>query len=149
MTMERVMGGTLLAAAAISIVSISLVAALLSSSQTVPNLGTVAGVGVGVYWDYAGTNQTTSIDWGTLSPGDTKYCTVFVKNVGNDPVTLSMATSGWNPTTAPTYINVIWNSTGVSLPSHNSVAAAKFTLTALSTTTGITNFSFNITITGS
>ena len=133
---------------AVAIVTIALVAALLSASQTMTNTGTVTGIGVGVFWDSAGTNKTTLISWGTLLPGDTRSCLVYVKNVGYDPVTLSMATSAWVPSNASSSIGLVWNCTGYVLPLHDAFVACNLVLNVSSSITGITDFSFNITITG-
>jgi len=133
---------------AVAIVSVALVAALLSASQTMTNTGTVTGKGVEVFWDSAGTNKTTLISWGTLSPGDTRSCLVYVKNVGYDPVTLSMTTSAWVPSNASRSISLVWNCTGYVLPLHNAFVACNLVLNVSSSTTGITDFSFNMTIAG-
>lgn len=146
--MQKVVEGTVLGVVAAAIVSVAFVAALLSASQTMTNAGTVTGKGVGVFWDSAGTNKTTLIGWGTLSPGDTKSCLVYVKNVGYDPVTLSMATSAWVPSNASSSISLVWNCTGYVLPLHNAFVACNLVLNVSSSTTGITDFSFNITIAG-
>lgn len=146
--MQKVVEGTVLGVVAVAIVSVALVAALLSASQTMTNAGTVTGKGVGVFWDSAGTNKTTLISWGTLSPGDTKSCLVYVKNVGNDPVILSMTTSAWVPSNASSSISLVWNCTGYVLPLHNAFVACNLVLNVSSSTTGITDFSFNITIAG-
>jgi hypothetical protein len=73
---------------------------------------------------------------------------VYVKNVGNDPVTLSMNTSAWVPSNASSSISLVWNCTGYVLPLHNAFVACNLTLSVSSSTTGITDFSFNITIAG-
>ena len=146
--MQKVVEGTVLGVVAVAIVSVALVAALLSASQTMTNTGTVTGKGVEVFWDSAGTNKTTLISWGTMSPGDTKSCLVYVKNVGNDPVTLSMTTSAWVPSNASSSISLVWNCTGHVLPLHNAFVACNLVLNVSSSTTGITDFSFNITIAG-
>jgi len=133
---------------AAAIVSVAFVAALLSASQTMTNTGTVTGKGVEVFWDSAGTNKTTLIGWGTLSPGDAKSCLVYVKNVGYDPVALSMTTSAWAPSNASSSISLVWNCTGYVLPLHNAFVACNLVLNVSSSTAGITDFSFNITIAG-
>jgi hypothetical protein len=83
-----------------------------------------------------------------LNPGSTATYTIYVKNTGNTAVTLSIATSGWSPSNASNYITLTWNQTGKTLQESQSVAAL-LTLSVSSTiSSSITNFSFNITITG-
>jgi hypothetical protein len=131
--------------------ALSLVGQVLSAvqtSKTVSNTGTVKAVGVGVYWNFGCTNPVTSIDWGTLEPGQTENQTIYIKNTSNVQVTLSMTKQNWNPTDASTYITCTWNSEGKSL-NVNEVTSSVLTLTVRNNITGITNFSFDITIIGS
>jgi hypothetical protein len=120
---------------------------LLSSSQTVPSNGTVTAVGVGVYSDSACTLNLTSIDWGAISPGNSTTRTIYIKNTGTIPVTLSMTTGSWVPSNANTYITLTWNRANYVLNANTSVSAV-LTLTASSSAGNITSFSFNIIITG-
>lgn len=122
-------------------------AGLLSVSQTVSSTGTVTAVNVGVYEDSACTQTLTSIDWGTISPGNSVTRTVYVKNTGNTPITLSMTKTGWNPAGADGPITVTWNKEGTALSAGQSTAAT-LTLTVSSGISGITTFSVNIVITG-
>jgi len=119
---------------------------LLNNSKTVTNAGSVKGVGVGIYWDLACTNRTSSINWGLLDPGSNKTVTVYVRNEGNAAATLSKVVQNWNPSTASSYMTLNWNYAGQTL-SVNQVLQVKLTLVVSSTVSGITNFSFDIIIT--
>ena len=119
---------------------------LLQTNRTIPNAGSVKGVGVGIYWDSACTNRTSSINWGLLDPGSNKTVTVYVRNEGNAAATLSKAAQNWNPSTASSYMTLNWNYAGQTL-SVNQVLQVKLTLVVSSTVSGITNFSFDIIIT--
>jgi len=119
---------------------------LLNSSKTVTNVGSVKGVGVGIYWDSACTNPTSSINWGLIEPGSNKTMTVYVRNEGNAVATLSKATQNWNPSTASSYMTLNWNYAGHTL-NVNQVLQLKLTLVVSSTISGITSFSFDIIIT--
>ena len=119
---------------------------LLQTNRTIPNAGSVKGVGVGIYWDSACTNRTSSINWGLLDPGSNKTVTVYVRNEGNAAATLSKAAQNWNPSTASSYMTLNWNYAGQTL-SVNQVLQVKLTLVVSSTVSGITNFSFHIIIT--
>jgi hypothetical protein len=72
---------------------------------------------------------------------------VYVKNTGNAAVTLNMTTSAWSPSSASSYITLTWNQTGTVLQA-GGVVTAGLTLTVSSSISGITSFSFNITISG-
>lgn len=128
-------------------VTSTLVYALLSTSKTIPNTGNVKAVGVGVYSDSACSQQVSIIQWGTLDAGETKNVPVYVRNEGNVNLTLSMTTNNWNPQEASSYITLNWNRGGHKLTPGSSVQAV-LTLIVSSTVTGVTNFSFDIIITG-
>lgn len=120
---------------------------LLHNSRTIPNAGSVVeGIGVGIYWDSACTNRTSSINWGLLDPGSNKTMTVYVRNEGNAVVTLSEATQNWNPSSASSYLTLNWNYAGQTL-SVNQALEVELTLVVSPTVSGITNVTFDITIT--
>ena len=125
-----------------------LVSSAIMNNKTVSSSGSVKGVGVGVYWNQACTNVTSSISWGMLDPGSNVNKTIYIRNEGNTAATLSMTTSNWNPTSASSYMTLSWNYGGQTL-SVNQVVQVKLTLAVSSSVTGITNFSFDITITAS
>ena len=122
-------------------------AGVLSDSQTVPSTGQISGVNVGVYTDPACTVNCTSISWGNVAPGTTVTRTIYIKNTGNIAVTLSMATSGWNPSNANNYLTQAWDRSGYTLGQGASISAM-LTLTASANTGSLTSFSYNIVITG-
>ena len=122
------------------------VLSLVQTSRTVSSVGSVKGIGVGIYWDPACTNSTSSINWGLLDQGSNKTVTVYIRNEGNSVVTLSKATGNWNPPAASSYLSLNWDYAGQSL-SVNQVLKTKLTLIVSSTISEITNFSFDVTIT--
>jgi hypothetical protein len=115
------------------------------SNKTISNAGTVKAIGVGVYSDQACNNPVTSISWGTIDPGSSINKTVYIKNTGNNAVTLTLATSNWNPASASSYMTLTWDYNGQTI-NVNAVIQVKLTLSVLSTVSGITNFGFDITI---
>lgn len=125
-----------------------LVSSAIMNNKTVSSNGSVKGVGVGIYWNQACTNATSSISWGTLDPGSNVNKTIYIRNEGNTAATLSMTTSNWNPTNASSYMTLSWNYGGQTLSVYQ-VVQVKLTLSVSSSVTGITNFSFDITITAS
>ena len=71
--------------------------AVLNVQRAIPSSGMVVAVNVGVYSDAACTLNLTSIDWGSVYPDGSAQRTIYVKNTGNAPITLSMTTTSWNP----------------------------------------------------
>ena len=122
-------------------------AAVLSTNQTVPLNGTITAVNLGVYSDSACTQTVTALNVGTLNPGGTATQTVYIKNTGNIPETLTMTTNNWNPTNASTYLTLSWNRQNTVLNAGASIQAT-LTLTAASNTGSLTTFSCNVTLTG-
>jgi hypothetical protein len=147
MEMRKISTGAILAIMAVGLVLTVTTAGLLSVSQTVSSTGSITTVNVGVYSDSGCTQTLTSIDWGTISPGNTVTRTIYVKNTGNTQITLSMTTNGWSPTSANGPITLTWNREGTTLTVGQSTAAT-FTLTVSSSISGITSFSVNIVVTG-
>jgi hypothetical protein len=121
--------------------------AALSSSQNVDLDGTITAVNVEVYSDSGCTQPCSNIHVGTLSPGSTFTKTVYVKNTGTVPVTLSMTTSNWNPTAASSYLTLSWNRQNYVLNQGLS-REATLTLTVAANTNDLETFSFSATITG-
>jgi hypothetical protein len=145
MAMQKMVVGTALAVVVVLMVASAL--ALLSANQTLTNSGTIGTVNVGVYSDATCTDPVSSITWGALNPGASAVQTVYVKNTGTMTETLNMTSTGWTPSTCSTYMTLTWTAEGASVTAGNDVQA-NVTLTVSSSITGITAFSFNITITG-
>lgn len=145
MAMRKATMGAVLAIAAIGVL-VSALGALVST-RTISNTGSIVAVGIGVYSDSGCTTVLTSISWGALSPGGTATHTIYLKNNGTVPVTLTMATGSWNPTLASSYITLAWDKQNTVLAAGSSVPAV-LTLTVSSGITGVTNFSFDVNITG-
>jgi hypothetical protein len=140
--------GIIIAVAATGIILTFVTSGLLLASQNVQYNGTISAVNVGVYTNSACTNNCTSIYGGTMSPGMSYTDTVYVKNTGNTPVTLSMTTSDWNPSAAEGPIALTWNRDDYNLDPGDGVSAT-LTLSISSTiSSSISSFSFKITITG-
>jgi hypothetical protein len=122
-------------------------AAILSTNQTVPLNGTITAVNLGVYSDSACTQIATALNVGTLNPGNTATQTIYIKNTGNVPETLTMTVNNWNPTSASTSLTLTWNRQNTVLNAEESIQAT-LTLTAAANTGSLTTFSCDVTITG-
>jgi hypothetical protein len=147
MNLPKLSLGATIAIAVTGLFLTMITAGALVSSQTIPSGGTITAVNVGVYSNSACTTNCTSIDWGTLSPGGSTTKTIYVKNTGTIPVTLSMAPANWSPSNANNYLTVTWNRANYALAAGASVSAT-LTLTASSSAGSLTNFSFDVVITG-
>lgn len=113
-----------------------------------PTSGTVnVSANLGVDSDSACTIPVTSINWGTLNPGGNTAQTVYIKNTGSGlSLALNMTTSNWS-TGANGQITLTWNQENTRLNPGQSVAAI-LTLNVSPTIADVTNFSVQITITG-
>jgi hypothetical protein len=100
-----------------------------------------------IYWDQGCTNATSTVNWGNLSPGSTTNMTIYVRNEGTTPLTLTKQLTNWNPTNASAYITIAWNYANQTL---NAGSTTKMTLTisVSPNATAINNFTFDIKIIG-
>jgi len=119
----------------------------LSDSQNLNYNGTIATVNVDIYSDEDCTQPCTTVNVGTLNPGSTFTQTIYIKNEGTIPVTLSMNTNNWNPTFADDYLTLSWNRENHILEAETSCEAT-LTLTVATNADTLTSFSFTVTITG-
>jgi hypothetical protein len=121
----------------------------LNASKTLSSSGSITiTTGLGVYSDSACANSLSSLDWGTITPGNSIIKTVYVKNTGTGTsLTLGMSTNSWNPTSANGPVTISWDKEGVRLSPSQSTAAV-ITLTASSSIADITTFGVQIVITG-
>lgn len=100
---------------------------------------------IAVYSDSGCTVILSSIDWGEMQPGEVKDYSCWVKNIGEANVYLLSNTTDWEPPVAAQFITLHFCGNGTTLPK-GAILAANFTLSVSPTITGITDFSFNITI---
>jgi len=119
---------------------------LSSHTTKIAGKGTMKAVGVEVYWDNACTSPITSIDWGSsIEPGSKITNVIYMKNTGNVPVTLSLSTNNWSPSSASSKIKLNWDYADQSV---NAGQIVKVTLTlSVSSSISITSFKFDIAIT--
>ncbi len=123
--------------------------AAINVSRNLSSSGSITvSANLGVYSDSGCQNAITTLDWGTITPGDTITRTIYIKNTGTGvSLSLSIGTSAWNPTNANELITITWNCEGTRLQPGQSTVAT-LTLTVSPNITDITNFSVQISITG-
>ena len=136
----------LVVVAAVMVVTI-IVAAGMHKTFTMPCKGKIKGIGVGIFWDPNATLPVEYVDWGILEPGETVSEVLYFKSQSNVNITLTMATYNWDPPNATEYMNLSWNYTSQPL-TPKSVTPIEMVLHVYSNITGITEFTFDITITG-
>ena len=130
-----------------AIMLLTTVFAALQANQTFSNTGALTTVNVGAFSDSGCTQALSTVDWGTMVPGSSANKTIYIKNTGTTMVSLSMTVNAWNPASASNYMALTWNREGTVLNVGNSVATSLM-LTVSGSVSGITNFGFNATITG-
>jgi len=127
--------------------AVPLLVGVMNSIRSIPSSGTVKAIDVGVYNNSACTTPLTLIQWGTLEPGSSQNKTIYVKNIGNYALTLSLNTSNWSPDGAKNYIGLTWNYVGQVLSQDQSIQLV-LTLTVYANITGVPSFTFDIIIMG-
>ena len=121
----------------------------MQTNVTVGGAGTVKAVNVEVYQDAACTRVLSNIPWGMVEAPSSNQFVGFVKATGSAPITLSMATSGWTPSNCLSYMSLAWNMSRVNMsPGQVKPMAFNLAIYSNATSSGITNFQFQITVTG-
>lgn len=139
---------TIIIVLALVMASVATVLGVNLVERRISSQGKVKAINIEVYSDAACTQVLTAIDWGILEPSQVLSRTVYLKNVGNTPLTLSMSTSTWVPSSAESYISINWNA-GSKVINPSDTLGANITLSVSSTIGGVDSFSFLIIITGS
>ena len=123
------------------------VSSLYQASSTISSVGTFKAVGIGVYWDEEATNIVEDFNWGSMLPGSEKSFTVYVRNEGVLPMTLTMSTSNWDPTEAADYLTLTCSHSGQTIDTKITVPVT-VTLTVSSDIMELNNFAFDVTAVG-
>lgn len=116
-------------------------------STSLQSHGTIQTVGVAAYRDSACTTPVSNVDWGKITPGYSSTNTFYVRNEGNSDLTLSLAATNWNPTSAKSYMTLSWNYAGQTI-TPDQVIQITLRLSVSQNIDGINNFYFDIVITG-
>ena len=122
------------------------------TSQTLSSSGSIqiqTTADIGIYSNSYCTIPLSSLTWGTLQPGGSQNIDCWIRNEGSTPLTLSMYVSNWFPESLATsnYLVVSWNYDSTTIHPDAAVQVT-LTLTVSPDISGITNFSFDISIVG-
>jgi len=102
---------------------------------------------IDVYGDAACTQVLSSVGWGEIEAGSSKIRVIYVKNNGDDGVSLSLLTENWDPTGASNYLQLSWDYDGGIIVA-GEVRQITLVLRVSSAAGGIDGFSFDIVIIG-
>ena len=117
------------------------------TTKPISNVGKLKTIGIGAYWDKNLTAKVNWIDWGTLEPGAQSNVVIYFRNEGNSTVTLSKSISNWNPSIVASYLTLSWDYTGQPIEADKNIQVT-LTLSVRESITGITDFSFDMTVVG-
>jgi hypothetical protein len=149
MELQKLSRGALIAIVVTGVLLTVATLGAVTTFQNVPSNGSVViAVDVALFSDADCTQSVTSLAWGNRAPGSTNTRTIYIKNTGNVPETLTMATSAWNPANATSVLTFSWNLGSSTVLNASASIPAILTLTVAANPGSLTNFSFNITITG-
>jgi len=109
--------------------------------------GQIESIGLKVYGDSNLTNELTEINWGVRNPGSVMPVTMYIYNDGTEPIHCTIETSEWIPTNADEVMSITWNYDGTIIMPQG-VEQVIVSLVVSPLISGITNFSFVITIVG-
>lgn len=118
------------------------------TSKTLTSSGSIqiqTSTGIEIYQDSGCTTSLNSVSWGTLVPGESQEYAIYVRNEGNTPITLSLDTSDWMPSTASQYLSLSWNYNNQEI-SEDQIVQIRLTLDVDSNISGVDNFGFKIVI---
>ena len=134
-----------------TVIVLAFVVGVLYYSVSVRAVGSiyVKSVNCVVYFDGAGTQPVTQINWGSLPPDSAVNQTVYLKNTGNAACNFTISTSAWDPSNAGTWIALTYDLKGqVNVPV-NSIIPCVLTESISADIVNVTNYTYNIVITAS
>jgi hypothetical protein len=114
----------------------------------VPNASALQTPGnLGVYADKNCLTKISSINWGTLTRGETKKVIVYVRNESNQTIYLLLTPQDWSPLIISSYLT--FSSTMLSTKMAKSGIAQVTLILYVSLYAAATSFTFNIVLSGS
>ena len=143
---------TIFALTAFTVLNAFLLNSIIGQTATKSSLqsyGSIRTVGVGIYKNGNCIETVSVVDWGMITPGQAITRTFYLKNEGNNDVTLTMLTTNWTPPAVAEYMDVTWDVEEGQFLEPDEVIAVTFTLSVDSSINGIETFSFGVDIIGS
>ena len=131
----------------ITIMFLTLTTVTAAQSQSNNTQRKITTVNLGIYSDSACRHTVTTLNFLNINPGSTVKQTIYVKNTGNVPETLTMTVNNWSPSSVSTYLSYSWNRQNTVLAAGATIQAT-LTLKAASNTGSLTNFRADVTFTG-
>lgn len=117
-------------------------------ASTPPPLPPEPEIEIDLYYDSGCTEPLSSVDWGSIEAGGSTKQKIYVKNSGDESVTLSLSAENWTPSKASNYIDLTWNYNGKNI-GPGAVIEVTLTLTVDPSISGIDTFDFDIIVIGS
>lgn len=90
-------------------VAIAVTAVFIFYQYKIHSTGYIVGVGATIYDDEQLINKVTEIDWGSISPTETKSFDCYILNTQDTRVTLSLTLENYIPPESINYITMTWN----------------------------------------
>ena len=121
--------------------------AAVSYSKTINSTGSITAIGnLAIYSDSTGQSSLNQITWGNINPGESSTFTIYVKNTGNTPMTFTITTANFIPSTMAQYMTLTWNYNGTIVNAGNLQRMDLTLATVNNAPAG--SFSCNVIITG-
>jgi hypothetical protein len=98
-----------------------------------------------VYWDPNCENLVKSLDWGNIFAGRTQNIDLFLRNEGDELVSLDLTAENWAPATAEQNMTLSWNYDGYPIYK-DQVRNVQLALSVSPEVQGLSTFSFDIVI---
>ena len=100
---------------------------------------------IGVFSDPECTQVLSSVDWGQITSGEYSNVLIYIKNIGDTDVVLSLNTENWSSTDAEYHMSLSWNYEGT-LIQPGQVSAITLKLNVSADCPEMTGFWFDVII---
>jgi hypothetical protein len=134
-----------------TVIVLALVVGIMYYNSTISASGIIyiKAVSCAVYFDNAGTQSVTAINWGSLPPDSAVNQTIYLKNTGNTACNFTVSTSNFSPSNAGTWISLTYDLKGAINVPANSIVPCVLTESISANITGISSYSYSVTVTAS
>jgi hypothetical protein len=139
----------LLVAGLVTVIAVAVIVVALNAHYMIKTTGRIQSIGVQVYGDESLTTLIDAIDWGTITPGSYGEVTLWVRNNGTTPGTLTFATTDFQPPTMQPYITLSWDYNNQTLQPDVAIPVDLRCNLASNPPAGVKTFSFNLIISNS